>query len=193
MAAIKNKNIVLILFCALLPIVLLLLSYKIVLLFIELTPAQENVFGYLNGKQELSPAFTELEVSHLEDVKRVMHYDNYLFYLLLLAVTVIIASYRKDKTFLRTLLNYGGKTTVTAMMAIGMLSIFFFNSIFTLFHKLFFPQGNWVFAADSKIIQTFPIDFFMKISRNIFLLALFLGIIFILIGYYLKNVPSNRN
>ena len=157
-----------------------------------LTPVQENVFHFLAGKAELSSQFTAAETSHLEDVKVVMNYATDVFYALLLGVTIIITYSRKDKKILSQLFEYGGKVTILSMLIIGGLSALFFEKVFTLFHALFFPQGNWLFAANSIIIQTFPQDFFISISRNTFLLSLVLGIVFILLGHYFKNVHSNR-
>jgi len=90
-------------------------------------------------------------------------------------------------------LNYGGKVTVAVMLFLGVLSLLFFDFIFAIFHKIFFPQGNWLFAADSLIIQTFPLEFLVSISRNIFILTLFLGILFILSGYTYRYVLRHRN
>ncbi|MEK6905705.1 MAG: DUF1461 domain-containing protein, partial [Nanoarchaeota archaeon] len=184
--AYNNKKTVLVLFCLLLPIFLLLLSYKTVISFSDLTPAQEKVFLFLEGKQELAVEFAEQEASHLEDVKRVMNYTNYAFYVLLLVITIIITYHRKNKVFLFQLLNYGGKSAILSIIVIGFFYVLSFDFTFALFHNIFFRQGNWLFAPDSVIIQTFPIDFFVDISRNIFLLTLILGIIFIL-SRYLKG------
>ncbi len=189
----KRNKILLVLFCVILPLLLVLLSYKIILYISHTTTAQEKVFHFLAGKENLSPEFTALEVSHLQDVKRVMNYADYIFYILLLLVTVMITYFGQNKKFLAQLCEYGGKVSVVSMLVIVGLAVLFFDTIFTLFHSIFFPQGNWQFAADSTIIQTFPIDFFMSISRNIFLLSLFLGMIFILLGHYFKNVHDNRN
>ena len=189
----NRKQLALVLFCGAISLFLLLLSYKTVLVFTDLTPAQENVFSFLEGKTGLSPAFTVGEASHLEDVKKVMKYADYVFFILLLAATIIITYHRKNADFVVRLLKYGGKTTVMAMLFLGILSVFFFDPVFTLFHAIFFPQGNWTFAPDSAIIQTFPLDFFMIISRNIFLVTLFLGILFILSEYFYRYVLRHRN
>ena len=190
----KNKEkITIVLFSIVLLMFLLLLSYKLVLFFTPLTDAQKNVFLFLDGKQNLSTSFTAAEVSHLEDVKQVMKYADYMFYILLLGFTLTIIFYRKKKDFLLNLLHLGGKVTFAVMILLGALSLISFDALFAIFHRIFFPQGNWLFAADSKIIQTFPLDFFISISRNIFLLTLFLGILFILLGYYFKDVDSDRN
>lgn len=188
-----KKGIIIVFFSIVLLLLLLLLSYKILLFFTPLTSAQENVFQFLAGKQDLQADFTESEVSHLEDVKQVMSYANYFFYAFLLTLTVIITYYRKDKEYLFQLLNQGGKVTVAVMLLLGVLSFFFFNVVFTVFHQIFFPQGNWQFAADSLLIQTFPLDFFVNININIFLLALFLGMLFILIEYLYRYVLHYRN
>ncbi len=182
----RNKRIALVLFCLLLPIFLLLLSYKIVISVSDLTPAQEKVFLFLEGKQELAAEFTELEKSHLGDVKGVMNYADYVFYALLAVLTVIVTLHKKNKQFLFYLLDYWGKFTLLIFGLTTILIFLLFDAMFTLFHKIFFQQGNWQFAPDSVIIQTFPFEFFVNISRNIFLLTLIFGIIFIL-SRYLKG------
>lgn len=182
----NHKKIALIVFCLLLPIIILLLSYKIVLAFMTLTPAQEQVFTFLEGKGELT-GFTEGEISHLQDVKAVMKYAEYALYGLALLMIIFFIYYRKDKTFIQKLLCNGGISTLAFVLLIALLSFFSFDLVFTLFHALFFPQGNWMFAVDSMLIQTFPVDFFMSISRNIFLVALFLGILFIVSGYLYRH------
>ncbi|MDO8511074.1 MAG: DUF1461 domain-containing protein [Nanoarchaeota archaeon] len=188
-----NRKLAVILCCGAISLFLLLLSYKTVLVFTDLTPAQEKVFDFLEEQQELPPEYTESEISHLEDVKKVMKYADYVFFVLLLTVTVIISYHRKNTDLVVRLLKYGGKITVVVIAIFGILSVFFFDPVFTLFHSLFFPQGNWTFAPDSVIIQTFPLDFFMSISRNIFLLTLFLGILFILSEYFYNYVLRHRN
>ncbi len=193
MANIKNRKFISVLFCTLLLILLLLLSYKMVLFFTDATPAQKQVFSFLDGKGELATEFTELEISHLQDVKKVMKYADYLFYLMLSVVTAMITIYRKDKVFLLHLLNYGGKVTIAAVLLVGVSALLSFDQVFAAFHKIFFPQGNWTFAADSMLIQTFPLDFFVGISWNVFLLTFFLGILFIVSGYIYGYVLRDRN
>ena len=35
-----------------------------------------------------------------------------------------------------------------------------FNKLFTMFHYVVFPQGNWMFAAKSTLISFYPNTFF---------------------------------
>lgn len=182
----------LILFCILLPLFILLLSYKIALYFAELTPNQENTFNFLLDKEQQSIEskelqYTEQEIAHLVDVKRLMETMNYIFYSLLLVLTLILTYCRKNKEQLIKLLKYGGITVIAVELMLFLLVLISFNSSFAAFHYLFFPQGNWIFSADSLLIQTFPLQFFVKISQTILFQAFLGGIIFILISLYLKN------
>ena len=123
----KNKKSMVFIFSVLLVFFLLLLSYKAVLLFTNTAPAQENVFHFLDGKGGLQSGFTDLEISHLEDVKQVMKIVDYGFYLLLVVLISITIYYRKDKTFLLELLSYAGKVTVIAIVVLGVFSLVFFD------------------------------------------------------------------
>ncbi|MBU0470522.1 MAG: DUF1461 domain-containing protein [Nanoarchaeota archaeon] len=189
-----NKNkILLILFCIYLPFFLILSAYKTSLLFIDLTPEQKNVFDFLEGKSQLEEGFTKNEVSHLEDVKKVMEYSNYFFYFLLLVLTLILTSYKNDQKELLKQLKYGGITTIALVFFILIASLASFDHVFSIFHQIFFPQGNWTFPFDSRLIQTFPLQFFITISKKIFFTSLVLGIIFILAALYLKYVYGKRD
>ena len=167
---------------------LILFFYKATLFFTGLTEAQQNTIDFLNNdKEELKLNYTASELSHLEDVKRVMKFVDVLFYTLLLTLTLIITYYKNQKEQLRKLFLYGGKTTIIVLAVFLLYTLLNFNDAFTLFHKIFFPQGNWMFAEDSLLIQTFPIEFFVGISRIIFAGTLGGGILFILLSLYLKK------
>ncbi len=176
------KKIFVVIFCVVLPIFIMLFSYKSVLFFADLDINQENTIDYLQNNGELLLNYTSSEGSHLEDVKKVMRFSDYLFYFCLLVLTLILTFYRKKKEETKKLLVDGGITTAVLLGMILLFLLTAFNSAFTLFHNLFFPQGNWMFAFDSLLIQTFPLDFFIGMSYKIFLLSLGLGIGIIVIG-----------
>jgi integral membrane protein (TIGR01906 family) len=180
----KNK-LLLMAFCLFSLIMIIMLSYKVNLNYYGLTVDQEETVNYLQGKNELNINYTESEQSHLQDVQKVMNFIDYLFYFSLLVITLIITYYKKDKQQLKKLFFYAGITVILVVGIILLLSLLNFNSSFTLFHKIFFPQGNWIFPLNSLLIQTFPLQFFTSISRNIFITTLILGIIFILLSKWL--------
>ena len=182
------KKTLLIIFCILLPLLLILFSYKVVLHFTSLNESQQQTVDYLQNKEELKLNYTSAEAFHLEDVNGVMKFADYLFYFSLLILTLILTYYKRDKEETRKLLFYGGITTVAFILLILLFSLFFFDISFTLFHQIFFPQGNWIFSADSLLIETFPIEFFITMSRNIFLLSFGFGILFVLFTYFQKKI-----
>jgi len=182
-----NKKRLLIIFCICLPIFVLLLSYKMVLGFSSLGVDQKSTIDFLDDKEELKLNYTSNEVSHLEDVKEVMDFTDYLFYALLFAITLIITFYKKEKKFLKKLLKLGGITTIISVGVIGLFSLISFSSAFSAFHKIFFPQGNWQFATGSLLIRTFPLEFFIAISWKIFLLSLGMGLVVFLLSLRIKK------
>ena len=187
-----STKVLTVLFCILLPIFLMLFSYKMALEFTALDANQESTIDYLQNNRELSLNYTIMEVSHLEDVKGVIKIIDYLFYSCLLVLTLILTFYRKKKEEIKKLLFYGGITTGAALGLILLFSLTAFDLAFTLFHNVFFPQGNWQFASDSLLIQTFPLGFFIGMSYKIFVQSLIYGIIFILLYVLLKYVNSSQ-
>ena len=182
-----NKDkILLIVFCVSLPLLLLLFSYKVVLGTSNLTDAQQEWIDFFDGN-ELPDNYTSLEVSHMQDVKGVMGGGDIAFYALLVITTLIITRYKKEWKITRKLLRYGGRTTVVLLLGLLLFSVVAFNYLFSLFHAILFPQGNWMFPTDSLLIQTFPLDFFINTSTTIFSLTLLFGIVFIVVGKYIKR------
>jgi len=185
----EQKKLIGVLFCLIFPFLVLLLSYSITLSLLPLTPAQHNTIAYLQGKEELTVKYVPLELSHLQDVQKVMKYANYLFYALLLLAAWCIIYTKRDKEQLQRLLKYGGISTVAVIGLFFLGLLLSFNTIFAAFHQIFFPQGNWQFPADSVLIQTFPLEFFVTISLSIFGLSLGLGMGMFILSKFLIQKP----
>ena len=173
---------ILILFSILFPLFLLIFSLKTVLLFSSLSLPQQQWINYFHEKSPIPLGYTELEQSHMQDVKIILQKVDVLFFSLLLITTLLLTHYKKKKNIIKGLLIAGAKSTLISISSILIISSLAFNFIFTYFHKIFFPQGNWQFPPDSLLIQTWPINFFIQTSTKIFLLTLFLAIITIYIS-----------
>ena len=152
-----------------------------------MSEAQQNALDFVGGERELTGDYTVQEISHLKDVQKVMGGIDYVFYGLLLLLTLIVTYYRRDKSELRALFRYAGIATILFLIVFLLVHFLHFEWLFTQFHHIFFPQGNWIFPSESYLIQTFPLHFFIGISSRIFVLTLILGIIFILLSLYRKN------
>ena len=160
------------LFSCILVLVVLLSSYEIVAFFTDFTPEQQKVIDYVRGRGELS-GFTEGEVSHLDDVQQVMTWAQWV-----LIVALIVAVLGRWQG-----LFYGGVMGIFLMLILVLMQLLSFDYLFYWFHRLFFEAGSWVFSADSQIIQLFPIEFFMRMARRIFVSALGMFLVLVGVGY----------
>ncbi len=177
-----------ILFSIILIVFLLLFSFKLVMLFTSFTPPQQSWLNYFSGN-DVPDGYERLEVLHMQDVKQVLDVVDYLFYILLVILVYFFSKKEyRDFRFLR-------KLAIIKIVGGGLFflfSILFFDFLFTWFHKIFFPQGNWQFPAGSLLIATFPLDFFVNISRNIFIVFFFIPIIFILACFIKKKCKGYK-
>ncbi|MBI2129231.1 DUF1461 domain-containing protein [Candidatus Woesearchaeota archaeon] len=128
---------------------------------------------FKNDKRDLDVYGFDLnEISHMRDVKMVILKTRYFFYVLL-AVNILLlffsylyyAEYKKEKTriILKRFLNYlfYGSISTMALILLLFLSTFInFEFLFSLFHKTFFPQGNYAFAS-GLLITLFPEEFWV--------------------------------
>jgi len=188
-----NKKALLVVFCVLLPILIVLFSYEMVFAFSSYDAEQQ---GVLDAMKEFKPCCEEgvsiegmtlEEESHLGDVRRVMVAIDFVFLVLLFVCAVMVSLYYKKRKELGKLFYWGGIVSGLVVIVVGLLGVISFNWLFTIFHEIFFPQGNWQFAVDSMLIQTFPLQFFIWMLVKIVLLSLVLASFFILGSIYLKK------
>ncbi len=137
--------------------------------------------------------FNEREIDHLRDVKLVMQKVSITYYIsiILLTLLLILLFFLDRGKFLGKLsfvLFFSGIFTLVLTMIILVVMWLDFGSLFTNFHYIFFPQGNWLFSASDNIIKLYPSELFFDIARNIFLTLLYFGNILIGVGVLLfKN------
>ena len=138
-----------------------LLSYHLTIATLSLAPEQQEVLSFLYSDHSLS-GFTPSELSHLYDVKKVMNgAAAVLFVAVLLTVSIVLHNFDK-KAFL-----FAGLTVLCIVFFLLLLAFFYFDQLFAAFHSLFFAQGTWIFPSDSKLIQLFPLSFFITLTKRI--------------------------
>ena len=180
----KKRIVLVILFCLAFTSFILLFSYQATLFFFPLTTAQENTLHFLQGKEQLQIEYTEQEMSHLQDVAMMMKILDYILYITFVVSIVILIYSRKE---IRQLLFYGGMTILTVVFLIVISILTNFATLFTLFHQLFFPQGNWQFPVGSALLQVFPLSFFVTFSRFMFLPAIVIALLCFIVSFFLKK------
>lgn len=144
-----------------------------------------NVTKYLfHTDKELNAPFTENEKSHMKDVKNII---TILFIITLSILISLISSYIKKKP---KLLSECTNITIIlfSFLVLGGISSLFFKPFFHLFHKILFPQGNWMFPADSLMIQTYNRVFFQDFMIWTFIYSFGLTILLLIIIKIIQEI-----
>ncbi len=99
--------------------------------------------------------FTADEYAHMADVRAVFRGAEYAAALALFVLIFRVQRARRQGGALR--LVRAGVLTATGIVAvIGIAAAVAFDPLFLLFHEVFFPQGNFLFAPDSNLIRLYP-------------------------------------
>lgn len=149
----------------------------------------QNVYNFLKGKEQLTPLFTIDEKKHLQDVKDVFYivfvWEIIAVIGILTAILFFVIS--KKKTYFIDWCLLVSVITLSLLWLLLVSLSFDFQWLFILFHKIFFPQGNWLFAGSSLLIQLFPASFFEAITIRSFLVSLSIPTLLFGYGLYQKN------
>jgi len=74
-------------------------------------------------------------------------------------------------------ISRGGIALAVALLVGGVIAFVAFESAFELFHRIFFPGGNWAFPADSALIQLYPYAFWQLSAGALGVLGISCGLI----------------
>jgi len=146
----------------------------------------EKDISYLGNLQDIqgNKIFRSSELSHMEDVKRLVNGALITWYILG-GLTIALTLYflvRRDWKVLQRAYFWGGVLTVVLMVAMLVLLALNFNNLFDHFHQVFFKEGTWIFFANDTLIRLFPIvfwrDAFILVGGFTLIVAVLLIIIF---------------
>jgi len=143
-----------------------------------------NYLGYQDADLSF---YDDSERSHLADVKHLLTIFRLLTVLLCLVVLALLV--KAERTTIRRSFLYGGMGTIGIVIFLALLSINF-TSFWTSFHAVLFPQGNWMFPAESALITLFPESFFRGFAIQVLLAGWSYGIVAVIMGRFLRTTPS---
>jgi len=151
-----------------------------------------SVISFLKGSEKLPSIFTKDEALHMVDVRDLVAKGNnlllFLFAANIILLSVLLFSSQSKRKSLKKVLVYSG----SAIIILPLISIIFsFEKLFTGFHHLFFPQGNWMFDINSNLIMLFPEQFFYDAFISIMIRSVLIGILLIIIGFFSSKISSN--
>ncbi len=134
-------------------------------------------------------AFTESEVAHMDDVRRL--YDALTRLALLFAVVDgLIAALlwrREGRAVVGRSLARGGLLTLSMLPLLGVLMLLDWDRFFIGLHELFFTPGTWRFAYESTLIRLFPDRFWQLAAATVIVLWMAFGGIALLLGRGLQR------
>jgi hypothetical protein len=126
---------------------------------------------YVVGASEVAvgPAcslFTSDERAHMADVRAVFRGAEYAAALALFVLVFRIGRARRRGDALR-LARAGSLIAAGTVAVIGVATAVAFDPLFLLFHEVFFPQGNFLFAPDSNLIRLYPEWYWQGITAGV--------------------------
>jgi integral membrane protein (TIGR01906 family) len=163
-----------------------------------------GVYDYLNSPQPVEqaiqmlkdmrmpygsgPLFNPDEVSHMVDVKRVMDSAwraQVVSSIIVIAGLLFLLARPATRVMGWNALFGGGLLTTGLLLALGMFVVLGFDTFFTQFHEVFFPQGNWTFDFSDSLIRLLPERFFYDAFSLGALATLVSAVLLAVIGYVL--------
>jgi hypothetical protein len=112
------------------------------------------------------PVFSQDEEAHMADVRAVFRGAEYAAALALFVLVFRIGRARRRGDALR-LVRAGSLIAAAIVAVIGIAAAVAFDPLFLLFHEVFFPQGNFLFGADSNLIRLYPEWYWQGITAGV--------------------------
>src|SRR6185503_18314472 len=110
--------------------------------------------------------FTADEYAHMADVRGVFRGAEVAAALAFFVAAFRVARARWRGEALR-LMRAGSLVSVAIVAAIGVAAAVAFDPLFLLFHEVFFPQGNFLFAPDSNLLRLYPEWYWQGITAGV--------------------------
>ena len=181
------------------PILILLLSFKLIALNpivynteMDKLGNQEydsqvtNLLDYLNNKNSLVGSYNTIEKMHLYDVKELLDKSDIVLYFTSIISILLILFLYYNKTGLESF-YYGGLLTLSLLLITFVAIQLSFVTSFTYFHKLLFTNNYWVLNDNDLLIKMFPETFFHDLAQYIFGLVLLFSLFLTTAGYFIKK------
>jgi uncharacterized membrane protein len=127
--------------------------------------------AYVTGRNAEQPAegqpwFTADERGHMADVRSVFIAAQWaaLGALVLLGLLARGSLARGD---LATLARAGGLAALAGTLVLGLVAALAFDAAFLFFHRVFFPQGNFLVPPGSNLLRLYPETYWYLLTMGI--------------------------
>jgi len=128
-----------------------------------------------------SDVYAQAEKDHLYDVKELLYRIEYLF---VLCIFILWLGFRSFDVVV-----FGKVLFVICIFGLWLLFVWWFawDWLFDRFHRLFFV-GNWLFSADSFLIQSYPWEFFRNAMVRVSWISGVSLLLLVLISYLFRKI-----
>lgn len=170
----------------------------------DLQRLAEGWIAYLSGRSDTlqndvsfdgglpRPFYSEDELSHMKDAKVVFLAVRTLGWILLPVGAVTMLALILTRSDRKRIFSFGaiwGSASILILGAlIGIIIALNFQAAFTVFHNIFFPQGNWQFPASSAMIQLLPGGLFMDAAVYILIKGIAFSVSLLACGFLVKLI-----
>jgi uncharacterized membrane protein len=143
-----------------------------------------NVLDFFQGGVLDDEGYTAKELSHMGDVRVVVSGLSVVTFFLLFGIFLSFVYLSVSEV--RKVLVSSGVVGVILTILFSLL-LLNFDWAFTVFHKLFFSQGNWQFPSDFLLIQLFPESLFIAAVIQILLYSFIFSLVLLLVGIFMPG------
>jgi len=117
------------------------------------------------------------ERGHLRDARVLLGFFLVAGGISIVAIAVVLGRRPARRGSVWVAVGGAGLTAALAVVALGIISLVAFDSLFRLFHQVFFPSGNWAFdPSTQRLVQLYPFRFWQIAAAALGVLVLALGL-----------------
>lgn len=146
-----------------------------------------NLLSYFKGAELEKENYSEREILHLKDVRKLIWASIIITILLLGIITLSIKKNTKEQN--KKELIRGGIYSIILSILIS-LTLLSFSASFVTFHELLFTNNLWLLPANAVLIQMFPQEFFIESTKQILLYSFILSLTSIALGI---KIPGEKH
>jgi integral membrane protein (TIGR01906 family) len=129
------------------------------------------------------PFYDADERGHLADARLLLGVLLVAGGISLIGIAAALGRRREARVAIWTVIRRAGLSTAIVTLLLGFISLVAFDSLFTLFHQVFFPGGNWSFdPATQRLVQLYPFGFWQIAATTLGILVFLLGRLTWLLG-----------
>jgi len=131
-------------------------------------------FAYVTGDAQDPPisfgaeVFTRDEYAHMRDVRRVFVGARVLAVIAAaVAGLLLVRAWRRDARAVLVLARDASVVAGFGVAVLGLVASIAFDPLFLLFHRIVFPQGNFLFAPDSNLLAIYPDAYWYEVTIRV--------------------------